>query len=464
MSYVSVPKWNEGKSIAYKEMLDIIKSLDETLANAKKIESNNLINRFRDELTAFLLSLTDINISGNSIDFGNLNIKQEYIDNTIEQLSLVDSTQFLIELSQMQITAVPLEIEKYRNSFVESKLKKANSIAQNVEDAINDDFGKLHKQIAQTFEKFYAIANESSTDGEKAEKARKVIKVINPHRQLLDKLEEKLTEANEIKRQLTLHEKRLKANLDEQTKDLDKKIKETPDGKDMFVREKESIKYVNEEYFKQIESSQSFVERTQELISAMYKILDNLEIALKSAIPSEDELKKYSSIGFKYQDLLVRLELAKSQLQGDAKDFKTMIDTSLTGFQNLIELSQTGKDLFMRNTMMGAIFASINALYDIVDNPNKTIEVSQTKFVTSKLEDYSSLCTTFVADMGTFRRVANNSIRDIAITLGKPLNIKGSKELIDIIEVTINQLQQLIESLDKNHKEQTQVLNDILSV
>ena len=118
----------------------------------------------------------------------------------------------------------------------------------------------------------------------------------------------------------------------------------------------------------------------------------------------------------------------------------------------------------MRNTLLSGVFNSVNFMYDIVDDKNKSVELSQIKFVTSRLADYTDLNMSFSKDLQTYRHVSNNVIRDIAILMGKPFNFYGMLEIIETIDLAIKQIESLKEDLDKNHRKQSQMLSDILNV
>lgn len=470
ISFVRVSEWANYKTIIYKDILKIVNKLDDVLAKNQIIMQGELVENFRVELTNFLLGLTELEITSEFIDFNAINLKREYLDKIIDDLTLVDEGQFLSDLSAMKIDVTPLEVDKFKNSVVDNKLKRANVIVENVKTLLANDFAKLHNKISDMHDKFYTIAYDTLTDGEKNEKARKVVKGLNSHRHLLDKLEDKLTEANELKRQLTIHDKKFKDNLETQRIESKNRIKENPELENMISVELNSLEYVLKGYIARISDTIDKINSVENEITNNYKILDNLEANLKYAIPMEEELKRYSALAFKFQELLVRLELAKSQLKSkdnskeQNKDYNNAINTSVTGLGILVNISQECKDVFVRNNLLMALFNSVNAIYDIVDNPNKSIEISQIKFVTSKLSEYSVLNANLNKELVSFRQIANNTIRDIAITMGKPIDLSGLADIIDSIETTSVQLEKILDVLKSNLSQQIQILNDILNI
>ncbi|MGN0960859.1 MAG: hypothetical protein ACI4PF_01515 [Christensenellales bacterium] len=464
VTFATLKDWERNKISAYTDCLNIVNTLDELASNAGKIKQGELIEEFRRKTQDFVVSLATCDIDIEHIDFGNLNIKQDFVKNMLHELSLVDEGQFLSDLSNMQFKMVPLEINKYRNKFIEQKLNRAKNIAVSVDNLLEKDFEDLHNDIMKSYDKFYKIAYAVLSDGEKADSARNVIKCIPPHRRVLDKLENKLTEANELKRQLAIREKKLKSDLVNQLQEVAKLKEKNSYEQEKLDREAESLKFVTEKYLTQISLVISLINRIEQDISERYKMLDRVEIALKGAIPSESELKRYSSLNFKFEDLYVRLELAKSQIKDKGKDFNIAINTAIAGLGVLNSLSLEGKDVFVRNSLLSAVFNSVNGIYDLVDNQNQSVELTQIKFVTTRLVQYSLLNNTFVKDLQTFRHICNNTIRDIAIMMGKPFNLNTMLDITDTIDLSIKQVQEIVDTLNKNHTEQTRLIGDILNV
>lgn len=470
VTFSRVSEWANFKASIYKDILMLVNKLDAVIAENQIITQGELIGDFRRELTNFLLSLTELEITGTFIDFNAVGLKREYLDKTLEDLVLVDEGQFLSDLSVMKIDATPLDVAKFKNSVVENKLRQANAIADNVKTLLENDFVKLHNKISTMHDKFYAIVYDTLTDGEKNEKARKVIKGLSSHRRVLDKLEDKLTEANELKRQLIIHDKKIKDNLEIHKTEAKNRIKDNPELTDMINIELNSLDYVSKGYITRISNVVNKINSVENDITNNYKILDKLEANLKYAIPMEEELKRYSSLAYKYQELLVKLEVAKSQLiskensREQNKDTNSAIKTAVTGLSLLVNISKECKDLFVRNNLLMALFNSVNVIYDIVDNPNKSIEISQIKFVTSRLSEYSILNANLNKELVSFRQIANNTIRDIAITMGKPIDLNGIADIIDSIELTSTRLEQILEGLKNNHTNQTKILNEILNI
>jgi len=60
--------------------------------------------------------------------------------------------------------------------------------------------------------------------------------------------------------------------------------------------------------------------------------------------------------------------------------------------------------------------------------------------------------------------VCNNTIRDVAMMMGKPFNLRTMVDIVENIQLSIEQLQELIKTLDENHVEQTRVLSDIFNI
>jgi len=464
INFCSIDAWSDNKVSAYQDCLNIVVTLDEMASTAGKINAGDLIEEFSNDCQSYqvVLALADIDI--NHVDFKDIEIREEYITNLVSQLALVDEGQFLSDLGTMKIEMAALDVTKYRNKFVEKKISRAIAISDSVKATLDKDFDNLQEEIVESYDKFYKVAHAALSDGEKSDAARKVYKFVAPHRVVLDKLENRLTEANELKRQLAIHENRLQDQQRVKFEEFDVELQDKPYEKESIDREKDSLSFVTSEYIDKIHDVEQRINDVEEEIAERYKMLDRVEIALKAAIPSENEMKRYSGLAFKFEDLYVRLELAKSQIKDKDKNFVMAIDTAVIGLGVLINLALEGKDIFMRNSLLSAIFNCVNGIYDIVDNKNKSVELSQIKFVTTRLVKYSLFNNTFLKDLQTFRHVCNNAIRDIAMMMGKPFSLGTMLDINDTIDLAIKQVQELVKTIDENHVEQTRLLGDILNV
>ena len=463
VTFAHIREWGDHKRNSYLRLLEIVDKLDNLASDAGLIERGSLYKSFNDDCVNYGLQLTLCSIDRTCIDLNQVEIKEEYLSSCLAEVMTVDEGQFLSDISTMQIEMTPLDTRAHRNSFIEKKLNKLNSLASMAESTLDRGFTSLNKDLMSSYSRLYRIIHGLLSDSEKVDESRKVYRLVAPYRKTLDKLENKLVEANELKRQLTLHKKKLKDALDS------REISAGEGEDNQFKAESLGIDYdaqvfVTEDYYNKIDYTIARVNNAMEEITKRYNVLDKVEIALKGAVPSESEMKRYSALSFKFQDLYTRLELAKSQVNKDDEAFKEAIKTAIYGLGVLLNLTIEGKDIFMRNTLMSGIFNSVNFMYDIVDDKNKSVELSQIKFVTSRLADYTDLNMSFSKDLQTYRHVCNNVIRDIAILMGKPFNFNGMMEIIETIDLAIKQIESLKEDLDKNHKKQSQMLSDILNV
>ena len=213
VSFSNMEYWLDKKSSTNSDMLKLVVDLDKTLTDKKVISERDIVNEIQDKFNHFVVSLADLIINEDFIDCSRVDLKKEYINSTLEQLRLLDEGVVLSSLMEMQLEFTPLDTKQDKNKFIEKKLSTINRIARNVETTFDTNYGKLLEQITGMYDKFYGICYSDLTDGEKAEKARKVIKEINPYRLVLDDLENKLSKANELKRQLAIHKKHLLENL-----------------------------------------------------------------------------------------------------------------------------------------------------------------------------------------------------------------------------------------------------------
>ena len=461
VSFSNMEYWLDKKSSTNSDMLKLVVDLDKTLTDKKVISERDIVNEIQDKFNHFVVSLADLIINEDFIDCSRVDLKKEYINSTLEQLRLLDEGVVLSSLMEMQLEFTPLDTKQDKNKFIEKKLSTINRIARNVETTFDTNYGKLLEQITGMYDKFYGICYSDLTDGEKAEKARKVIKEINPYRLVLDDLENKLSKANELKRQLAIHKKHLLENLE--TKKSEYQNSNADDeAKELIKASLDSASAVSDSYLSQIEYSVDRINDIEKRITEHYKVLDMLENALKTAVPSEEELKRYSAVIFKVQELLVKLEQNKTQMTKDEKKLKYTNKTAKTGLQAILTYAKEIKDIFMRNSMVVAIFRAVDALEDFATDQNKAIRLKNMQNLTTKISKFNDLQKDFNNDLVTYRRISNDLIRDISITLGKGVNEDSMLSVVDLINTNLTQLQKLSESLQDNNSKQIEVLSSIL--
>ena len=461
VSFSNMEYWLDKKSSTNSDMLKLVVDLDKTLTDKKVISERDIVNEIQDKFNHFVVSLADLIINEDFIDCSRVDLKKEYINSTLEQLRLLDEGVVLSSLMEMQLEFTPLDTKQDKNKFIEKKLSTINRIARNVETTFDTNYGKLLEQITGMYDKFYGICYSDLTDGEKAEKARKVIKEINPYRLVLDDLENKLSKANELKRQLAIHKKHLLENLE--TKNSEYQNSNADDeAKELIKASLDSASAVSDSYLSQIEYSVDRINDIEKRITEHYKVLDMLENALKTAVPSEEELKRYSAVIFKVQELLVKLEQNKTQMTKDEKKLKYTNKTAKTGLQAILTYAKEIKDIFMRNSMVVAIFRAVDALEDFATDQNKAIRLKNMQNLTTKISKFNDLQKDFNNDLVTYRRISNDLIRDISITLGKGVNEDSMLSVVDLINTNLTQLQKLSESLQDNNSKQIEVLSSIL--
>ena len=461
VSFSNMEYWLDKKSSTNSDMLKLVVDLDKTLTDKKVISERDIVNKIQDKFNHFVVSLADLIINEDFIDCSRVDLKKEYINSTLEQLRLLDEGVVLSSLMEMQLEFTPLDTKQDKNKFIEKKLSTINRIARNVETTFDTNYGKLLEQITGMYDKFYGICYSDLTDGEKAEKARKVIKEINPYRLVLDDLENKLSKANELKRQLAIHKKHLLENLE--TKNSEYQNSNADDeAKELIKASLDSASAVSDSYLSQIEYSVDRINDIEKRITEHYKVLDMLENALKTAVPSEEELKRYSAVIFKVQELLVKLEQNKTQMTKDEKKLKYTNKTAKTGLQAILTYAKEIKDIFMRNSMVVAIFRAVDALEDFATDQNKAIRLKNMQNLTTKISKFNDLQKDFNNDLVTYRRISNDLIRDISITLGKGVNEDSMLSVVDLINTNLTQLQKLSEILQDNNSKQIEVLSSIL--
>lgn len=463
-SFSSFIAWQDDKSFAQMKMLEFLQSLDTYLADNKLIESKQLQNSIQEEYVKFLTSMSTMKITQDELDIAGMNLSKEYLNSALEQLRLLDEGVLINNLSAMTLEFTPLDTKSDKNKFIEQKLARLSNLTKSCNKIFDDDYDKLLSQILAMYSKFYNISYSGDTDGEKSEKARKLVKSLNPHRMLLDKLENKLEEANELKRQLKIHANKINASVEEQEKTLANKVSAGVENEDVASSQLNAKKYVAFDYSARIEETIDVLTALQEKIANHYKVLDQLEFSLKGAIPSEEEMGRYSSIIHKFGELAVRLELDKSKPDKPNKELVATINTSITGLRTLVEYAKNFKDLYLRNCMLTAIFRAVNDLNDFATSTNKAEQLNQINFVSSTLGKYNELNQTFNGNITTYRKLANDTIRNISIIISKAINGINIFEVIDIIKTVAKNFEDLYENLENNNKKQIEVMQEIMSI
>ncbi|MBE5739041.1 MAG: hypothetical protein E7354_04885 [Clostridiales bacterium] len=465
VGFTTVQEWIANKATAQADLLSLVVVMDSRLAEANQIVSGELSEGTMSKITDFLLKVNAIEITDKYVDVKDTGVRGDFVENIATQLALVSENEFLVGLSSMKLKPVPLETKSYANTFIEEKLNKLNALCDKLTKKLDTDFDGLQDLVADLNDKLYAISNEPITDGEKVDAARKALKAVNSHRQVVDKVEDALIEGVELVRQLTIHENKLKVADADKLSDSTAKIAEAEniDTKTQIERDMVSMRFMNDQYLAGIKVAQARVKALKERVEEYRKTVENLDLAFKSSIPTESEMKKYSSIKHRLQDLQNRLEISGGQIAKD-KDTKEILSVAKAGLDTLVEIFTEGKDLFMRNNLMSGVFASLNCIYNLGENEDKELEKSQRKFISEKLEDYSIRNASMLKDLTTFRRVGDEAIRDIAIVLGKPLSAATLYEMAEIQELAINQSNQMFEMIDKSHRKQLELLLSIINI
>ncbi len=459
VGFYNLAEWLDNKSEAQRDLLTLVQSVDARLGR-----TGTFVQELTLKLTEFVISIGRLNVSENEVDYTGINLDGAWIENVLEQMRLVSENEFIVSLASKQLKTVPLETKTYANSFIETKVNKLNAVCEKIEKKLDKDFDKLQDLVTEVNDKFYNISNEQITDGEKFDKARNTVKLINPHRQTIDKVEDILTEALELSRQLTIHEKKLRAADDEKISDTENGIKDNPSMAEELGREMVTSRLVSSQYLSAIGDGKDRVSALRDRLEKYRQMVESLEQSFKTAIPQESDMKKYSSIKHRLNDLQNRLEIAGSQLVTKDKSIKEALSAAKSGLDVLVEIFTDGKDLYLRNNLMSAVFSSVNCLYNLSENEDKDLEKSQKKFMSEKLEDYSVRNASLLKDLVTFRKIGDEVIRDVAIVLGKPLKLDTLYEMLEIQELAINQANQMYTMLDRNHQKQVDLLVSILNV
>lgn len=462
VSFTSFNAWIVNKTSVFMSILNVVSKLDEHLTSKGVISKGELSNSLQTDFNEFVMSLGSIIVDWETLDLNGATIKQDYIDSTIEQLSLMNESYVLCSLVSNELEMTPIDTKTYQNSIIENKLKSLNKVTSSAKKTFDGDYDKLLDLIMSMYGKFYKISNEKITDGEKVEKARNLVKDLNLHKKVLDKLENKLTKGNELKRQLTLSKTKLQSNMRDEVARLDAQINEDNENADIYQSKKDSIKLITEEYTKAIESEIKNINELEEEIAKRYKMLDLLNSSLKSSIPTEGEMKKLSAIPFKFQELSNKLENAKSTIAD--KNIKELISTMITGLKSLVAAGEDLKELYMRNSLVSANFKTIDVILDFAESDNKGEQLKQFLALNSHLDKYSKVSLGISEDFFKCRTLANNTIRNIALTMCKNYTKTSLKEISKQIETCYQGMDEYLDRISDNNKHQINIVKEILSL
>lgn len=464
VSFAKLTQWTSNKRSCYQDLLNIITEIDSALANVGVIMLGEIAEGLKKDLIDFLLALTNIVIDFDGIALGTVRIKDSVLNRTIDELIIVDQTEMLVSFNMGALKEKPLNIEKFRNTIVEKKIAKLNKILTGVRSSLDKDFVRLHNELISMFNSLLGISKSDMLDGDKEEKSRQLVRVVIKHKKLFDKLQDKMTTANELKRQLILNKRRLLENFKDQIDNYDRRVNEGLDDKDLMESEKSSLEYVINFYANQIDKLIEVTDINNEDIARKFDIVDKLTTTLKTAIPSENEMKRFSNIAYKFQELAVKLDMTKVQLETKNKDIVKGINTAVACFRLLVSEVMTGKDLFVKNSLMSAIFNSINIIYDLVDKEDKLSEIKDIKMVTNNLNRYSVISNDFQKDTLEFRKVARDGLASLAIMMGMEYDGKGLFEIVENANETLLNVQSCVEKLSKSNFEQSELLKEVLHV
>lgn len=458
VDYTSLTEWTSNKDYAKDELLALAVILDTRVKDVGG-EAGSIAKQVSVSIERFAEKVRQVEFKDGYACLKDGGVPGEMIETVLEQMSVVSENEFMIGLMDEDLKYEPLDTKTYSNTFVEKKLKKFDSVVSKLSSKIDGDYVSLENTVLNMGKKLYDIATSVSTDTEKSELTNRVLKTINSHRQFVDCMEDGLVKATELARQLAIHSGKLKEAED---KELDE-LRMIGANDDVATKNMLAKSVVGGDYRVRIEDSKLKLNGIKEKLENHRKIVEGVELAFRSSIPTESELKKYSSIKHRLQDLQNRLEIAGSQVVLNA-DGKELVSVNKSGLETLVQIYTDGKDVFMRNTLMAGMFSSVNALYSLGENPDKVIERANKKFIGAKLLDYSIKNSSLQKDFRTFRRVGDEVIRDIAIILGKPITLSNLKEMAEIQELAVHQSSQILEMIEKSHKSEVELLTSILNI
>lgn len=462
VSFSNFNAWNLYKSNIFVKMLDMVKRCGEYLTANAEIPAGQVIDGVQGDLNEFVMSLGSIIVDHECLDLNGAVVKKEYIDSTIEQLTLMSESVVLCNLVNAHIELTPATLSSHKNEIVEKKLKSLVNVTESARKAIDEDLDKLIDLIMSMNKRFYKLSNSKMTDAEKVENARKLVKELNPHKKLLDKLENKLTKGNELKRQLTLNKAKLVSNMNDEIARIDDQIKEDPENADIYENNKNSLQFVTDTYVVQIDKSIKNINAVEEDIAERYKMLDLLQSSLKSSIPTEGEMNKLSAVAHKFQELANKQENAKSTIED--KEIKKLLGATIQGMYALIECGKDLKEIYMRNSLLSATFKTCDVILDFAESTNKGEKLTKMLVVNKTLDKYTKLSIKMAEDFFACRKIANDTSRNIAMTMCKNYTKTSLKEISKSIEICYKEMDSLLKNLDAANREEVALIIDLLSL
>lgn len=454
--------WIANKSNAFVSMMDLVKRCDEKLNELEVVTAGQVLDTLQVDLNEYIMSLGSIVVDHTNLDLGNLQIKKEYVDSTIEQLTLMNESHLLSTLSASQIEMTPIDFSEHKNLTIEKKINTLDEVTKSAKNLFDGDYDKLLDVIMSLYTKFYKLSNEKLTDGEKTENARKLIKDLQPHKKLLDKLEDKLTKGNELKRQLLLHKNKLIEVMTEEGRKFDNQLNEDINNADIYKNKKSTLFFSSYEYINSIDLATNEINKLEEDIANRYKTIDLLMSSLKSSIPTEGEMNKLSAIPFKFQELANKQENYKSTTTDDG--VKIVINSLVKGFKALVVAGNDLKELYMRNSLVSATFKTVDAMLDFAESENKGERVKNMLFVNNALEKYLKLSLKMAEEFSGCRKIANDTIRNIAMMMCKPYTRKNLDEMYIQMNMCYLKMDKYIKDLEDGNREEINLIKEILSL
>jgi len=462
VSFSNFNAWNLYKSNVFVKMLDLVKRCGEFLTNTADIPAGQVIDSVQGDLNGFVMSLGSLIVDHDCLDLNGAVVKKEYIDSTIEQLTLMSESVMLSGLMNAQLEMTPAEFSMHKNDIVEKKLKSLISVTESARKALDDDLDKLIDLIMSMHKRFYKLSYSKITDAEKVESARKIVKELNPHKKLLDKLENKLTKGNELKRQLKLNKAKLVSNMNDELLRLDEQIKEDEGNADIYENNKISLQFATDTYVVHIDKAINQINKVEEDIAERYKMLDLLHSSLKSSIPTEGEMNKLSAVAHKFQELANKQENAKSTIED--KTIKKLLDATIQGMYALIECGKDLKEIYMRNTLLSSTFKTCDVILDFAESDNKGEKLTKMLVVNKNLDKYTKLSIKMAEDFFACRKIANDTSRNIAMTMCKNYTKTSLKEISKSIELCYAEMDTLLKNLDTANREEIALITELLSL
>ena len=139
VSFSNFNAWIANKSDVFMSILSVVSRFDEQLAEKGIITKGEIVDSLQADFNEFVMSLGAIIVDWDTLDLNGATVKQEYVDNTIEQLHLMNESYTLCKLVNLNVEMAPVEVNEYTNKIIDDKLKALHKVTDSARKSFDDD-------------------------------------------------------------------------------------------------------------------------------------------------------------------------------------------------------------------------------------------------------------------------------------------------------------------------------------